>query len=537
MAAQKNKEYWDGRSAQRILDAERLYNDFEKRMIAAVHSALEGINGEITKLYAKYAKDNKMDYADALKYLTNNELKEFKRDVWWYIEKAKDKDYRTDNKSYLQALSTRARVKRLEALGANILMESEKLYNELESSSKAMLGKVYEETYYKTAFDTFQGVGFGIEFSKANKRAVQSLLEYPWNGKNYSDNIWDKQKDLAGELNKVITRGMIQGQSVQEMSRALRDTHLGKDYDKGKKGGQLYNATRVVRTETNYMANQASKDMYSDLGMKQYEYCATLDSKTSEVCADLDGQVFDTEDAKPGVNYPPMHPHCRSTTIPYFEDLGGTRLAKDADGKYYKVSGDMTYKDWYNSLSEAEKGKMAVNAKMTKNMASDREQYAKYKEIFGKDIPKSFADFQNLKYNNSTRWGELKAQKQDVINNLTPDKIRNLYGKLSDGEVRSWYYNKCNEIPNLIDRTKNIEEQARQGHELRNEYKKAARDLMRDQEERKELDVKKPIETFEETLTRKMDEKGITREEAIEDTAATASKTNKEVNKKYRLEE
>ncbi|MGI5891735.1 MAG: minor capsid protein, partial [Bacillota bacterium] len=474
---------------------------------------------------------------DALKYLTNNELKEFKRDVWWYIEKARDKDYRTDNKAYLQALSVRARVRRLEALGANILMESEKLYNELESSSKAMFEKVYEQTYYKTAFDTFQGVGFGVDLSKVNKRAVQSLLEYPWNGKNYSDNIWDKQKDLAGELNKVITRGMIQGQSVQEMSRALRDAHLGKDYDRGKKGGQLYNATRVVRTETNYIANQASKDMYSDLGMKRYEYCATLDSRTSEICADLNGQVFDTEDAKPGVNYPPMHPHCRSTTVPYFEDLGGTRLAKDADGKYYKVPGNMKYKDWYSSLSENEKGKMAVNTKMAKNAAADKEQHAKYKAVFGKEIiPGPFAEFQKLKYNDSTKWGELKAQKQDKLNSLDFSQMKGLVEKLSNLETRSWYYYKCNNIPNLIDKSKPIEEQAHQCHELRNKYKKEARDLMKDQAERKNLDMKKPIETFEETLVRKMDEKGITRVEAIKDIAATAPKTNKDVNKKYGLE-
>ena len=34
-------------------------------------------------------------------------------------------------------------------------------------------------------------------------------------------------------------------------------------------------------------------------------------------CKCLNGEVFKTENAMEGENYPPMHPHCRSTTVPY----------------------------------------------------------------------------------------------------------------------------------------------------------------------------------------------------------------------------
>jgi hypothetical protein len=42
-----------------------------------------------------------------------------------------------------------------------------------------------------------------------------------------------------------------------------------------------------------------------------------MDSRTSHTCANLNDEVFKTEDATEGENYPPMHPHCRSTTVPY----------------------------------------------------------------------------------------------------------------------------------------------------------------------------------------------------------------------------
>ena len=34
-------------------------------------------------------------------------------------------------------------------------------------------------------------------------------------------------------------------------------------------------------------------------------------------CKCLNGEVFKTENAMEGENYPPMHPRCRSTTVPY----------------------------------------------------------------------------------------------------------------------------------------------------------------------------------------------------------------------------
>ena len=89
-------------------------------------------------------------------------------------------------------------------------------------------------------------------------------------------------------------------------------------------------------------------DTYDELGLEQYQICAVLDSKTSEICQDLDGKVFDRKDAKPGITMPPFHCHCRSTTVPYIEGLldDGGRVARDPEtGKTVEIP-DMTYKEW-----------------------------------------------------------------------------------------------------------------------------------------------------------------------------------------------
>lgn len=49
-----------------------------------------------------------------------------------------------------------------------------------------------------------------------------------------------------------------------------------------------------------------------------------------------------------------------------------------------------------------------VLLKKIRNQESDYEQYEKYKAVLGENAPKSFADFQNLKYNSGDRWDYTK---------------------------------------------------------------------------------------------------------------------------------
>lgn len=107
---------------------------------------------------------------------------------------------------------------------------------------------------------------------------------------------------------------------------------------------------------------------------------------------------------------------------------------------------------------------------------------------------------------------------------------------MSNEDVRKWYLAEDAKIPDLIDRSRSLEEQARQACELRNKNRTMARDLMADQETRKRLDLEAPNKSFEELLADKIARKHLTREEAIADILKTATKTNQEVNKKFGLE-
>jgi len=126
---------------------------------------------------------------------------------------------------------------------------------------------------------------------------------------------------------------------------------------------------------------------------------------------------------------------------------------------------------------------------------------------------------------------------ENYLEKLSLEDVRKFNGKLSDRAARKWYKYHDEQIPKLIEKSKSLEEQARQACEFRNQNRTHARDLMRDQKARRELDLTEPNKSFEELLSHKIDKKGMTREEALKDIIKTATKTRNSVNKKLGLED
>jgi SPP1 gp7 family putative phage head morphogenesis protein len=117
-------------------------------------------------------------------------------------------------------------------------------------------------------------------------------------------------------------------------------------------------ARTLVRTATNSYANDARLATYKENSdvIKGYQFIATLDDRTTDICAALDGEVFDIDDEQ---HLPPMHWNCRSTTVPVtksFEEMGidadelppGERSSMDG-----QVPETQTYSDFLKGQDEA----------------------------------------------------------------------------------------------------------------------------------------------------------------------------------------
>lgn len=168
-------------------------------------------------------------------------------------------------------------------------------------------------------------------------------------------------------------------------------------------------------------------------------------------------------------------------------------------------------------------------------VAAIKKEYKLIASTLDKSAVPSIDDFKKMLYNNSDEYKQLRHQFNEKVINSDYDDIKHLNGSLSDKVTRQWYVLHDKKIPDMIDRNQSIEDQARQAHALRNQFRTNARDLMLNQDERKWLDKSHPNLTFEEQIDKKMSDKGMTRDEAIQDILKTASKSNKKVNEKFKL--
>ena len=339
----RSSAYWK----KRFLDLEAASNaygqDAFRQIEPAFDSAQREIQRQIESWYGRYAKNNGISMQEARRQLSTKELKEFRWDVSEYIKYGQDNALNGVWMKELENASARVHINRLEALKIRTQHAAEVAFgNELDVLD-GMARKVFTEDYYHSIFEVHKGFNLGWEIGQIDERKLDRLITKPWaaDGKNFSDRIWQQRSQLVSELHTQLTRSCILGRPPDDAINAI-----------SKKFNTTKNqAGRLVMTEQAYFHSVAQKEAFGELDVEEFEFVATLDSHTSDICQDMDGQHFPMKDYEPGVTAPPLHVWCRSVTVPYFEDnYTGERAARDADGKTYYVPDSMTYPEWKKSL-------------------------------------------------------------------------------------------------------------------------------------------------------------------------------------------
>lgn len=124
----------------------------------------------------------------------------------------------------------------------------------------------------------------------------------------------------------------------------------------------------------------------------------------------------------------------------------------------------------------------------------------------------------------------------DILKKKTFEELQAYIGALDNKTVREWYIYQSEWIHSQISTELPIEERARQAFELRNQYRRQARDLMADQELRRKLDREDPVWTWEALIAHKMQKRpGISREDAVRSIYESAVRSRRSVNEKFGL--
>jgi len=354
----KSSEYWQKRFELLEQAAHQqgvqCYADIEKQY----RQAQKTLEGQIAAWYQRFASNNGITLAEAKRMLNAKELAELKWDVNQYIQYGQENAINGTWVKQLENASARFHISRLEALKLQTQQSIEVMFGNQLDSIDSTMRNVYKSGYYHTAYEIQKGVGVGWDFSALDDKQISKVINKPWavDGKNFSERIWGNRQKLVNELNNTLTQNIILGKDPQKaIDEIARKMNTSKT-----------NAGRLVMTEEAFFSSAAQKDCFTELDVEQFEIVATLDSNTSDICRGMDGKHFPMSEWKVDVTAPPFHVHCRSTTVPYFDDefdAVGERAARDEEtGKTYFVPGNMTYKEWEKSFVNGDKSDLkAVN--------------------------------------------------------------------------------------------------------------------------------------------------------------------------------
>lgn len=319
-------EYWRERAEDRLTEAEKLSVPYLEDIHAVYDDARLKIVEDIKNLYKNCYKDDEgFDQEKLRVIIPNGDLERFHREM----RKAGLSEYLPDN--------YKARMTRLEYLYADCWAESKKAslkHQQIETKAHV---ETIKNAYYKTIYDTGVGLKVNPAFSKLDNRAVDQVLNTKFLGGNYSERIWKNTDKLANTLKEVIGSAIARGESYSKTARGIRERF----------GVTQYEATRLVQTETCYFQNQAEIEALKTMGIEKYKFIATLDSRTSDICREHDGKIYDVKDAKAGENLAPMHCNCRSTASAYLgsEYESAIRIARNENGENEYVD-NVPYNEW-----------------------------------------------------------------------------------------------------------------------------------------------------------------------------------------------
>lgn len=191
------------------------------------------------------------------------------------------------------------------------------------------------------------------EFQLPSVATLRSIVTArPFQGHLLKD-WWDELgKNTAKRVRGQITIGLAEGQDVDAIVRRIRGTQaLG--YRDGILQTTRREAETVVRTAVQHVTAHAREETIrenEDL-VKGVQMVATLDTRTSPFCQQIDGKVFKVGEGP----RPPFHPNCRTQSVPVlksWKELGlkglpeGTRASMDG-----QVPESTTYLDWITKQS------------------------------------------------------------------------------------------------------------------------------------------------------------------------------------------
>ena len=261
------------------------------------NNALEDIEQQINVFYERYAKSQGISIEEALKRVSEHDVKAFEKKAKEYVKK---KDFSPEANAQLKLYNATMRINRLELLKAELNLHLTDLTVKNSDLIEKHLEKLANSEYARQSgiLDT------KLRFSK---EGVKAIVNSDYKYGNFSKNIWTNQEALMGNIATMLRRSIIQGANPTDMIGRLRSQFNVSKHE----------AKRLLVTEASRVQGDVQLDAIEQAGYDEYIYIS--EPTACDICKQLDSKHFKIKDREVGVNFYPMHPYCKCSSAAYFD--------------------------------------------------------------------------------------------------------------------------------------------------------------------------------------------------------------------------
>lgn len=290
----KQSKHWQEREAIKgnIKRDKELTKEINKRL----DQLMKDIETEINRELQAYAKGQNIDLEETYKRINEMDVKAFEKKAKEYT---KNKDFSATANYELKIYNRKMRINRLEWIKSMLGIELVNGFDDIE--------KIFDE-YFKDGAkrEMMKEAGILGDTVMSNySEVIEKVVNGSFHNATFSKRIWQYQTELKAELDKLLSRQMVNGHNPRRVARDLR-----KEFDVTK-----FEAERMMRTESARIQGELQKSSYERLSVKGYDW--VTEPTACAVCKGIasDGP-YKVKDMEIGINMIPAHPNCRCSTVP-----------------------------------------------------------------------------------------------------------------------------------------------------------------------------------------------------------------------------
>lgn len=360
-------QYWEHRAALRQAAYDRKNNLAVATVNRAYDRTVNQLSQDIDKIFATYTRKTGLSADDAYKFLNGGIEPSFMAELRLRASTITDKKQREQVLTMLRTDAYRGRITRMQAIQDDAYVGMSQVADvELKTVTKLLTDQA-GLAYSHMMYDVQKFTGYGFLGHGIPATALKQILAARWAGDAFSSRVWQNRDAISDLMAQAMTEQVSMGKLSDITRQAIRDGVDTKGWLDKVKGGMKskfrdesqyakYAANRLIRTESAYVCGQADAVVFEECEIERYEFIATLDSKACEKCGRLDGltnpdtgEPYYMSKKEVGVNYGPIHSHCRCTqgaVIDTQDRANMKRRARKADGTTELVPASMNFNQW-----------------------------------------------------------------------------------------------------------------------------------------------------------------------------------------------